>query len=154
MSDVDLVPDDQRSMAEALGDEKYAGLLGSTLRDGENVLLASLGEHSYYQPGGDTSGTKAMLILTDERLLAIRPRKRTITGKLKDQPMIKWSLKELVKCGRHRANDHSVILMSVDGGAASHVLNFTQKDRDDRALDWSMLIKLLLQAREGNVPNL
>jgi hypothetical protein len=149
MTDIDLLPATEHDAARAISEWQYEGQLSQTLHKGEQVLLASLGQHTRYEPG-KTTGIEAMVILTNQRLIALFPRKRSFRGKIKEPaPLIEFPMSELSQCSRHKSSDSAVLLVSSEGEMASHVVNFTDKGRDQRAFDWMVILNIFLKQRDG-----
>jgi hypothetical protein len=130
MSDLDLIPENERGRVEKLSSDKYEGLLGTALCGSERVLLASPGWHvSDFLDNPNAVGDEAVLVLTNERILGVRPRKKTLTGKIKERPLLELPLTNVFNAGVHQQFDYQVVVSYNNRGVfEGHGLNLTSNN--------------------------
>jgi hypothetical protein len=88
MSDLDLIPPYLHERVRGLDSAAYDGKLSALLEAGEVVEHATLGQiDTQYTPNHPGPARPALLAITDRRVLAVRPRRKTIFG-TKDPPAL------------------------------------------------------------------
>lgn len=81
MSDLDLIPPYLHERVMGLDSADYDGKLGALLEAGENVEHATLGQiDTQYTPNRPGRAAPALLAITNRRVLALRPRRKTLFG--------------------------------------------------------------------------
>lgn len=111
MSELDLIPPQEHFRVEALGRPEYAGLLSSALRSDERVGLATIGAiNTKHLVNQNASPKPALLVLTDKRVLALQPRKKSLFGGTKEPEPIEMGFGNIFDAGSMKAAHHYVML--------------------------------------------
>ena len=91
MADLDLIPPHLHEKVAGIDAPEYEGKLSAVVGSGERIELAMMGRiATTWKPREfDTArSTGALLVVTDKRLLAIKPRGKGLFGKKDPQPLI------------------------------------------------------------------
>lgn len=131
MSDLELIPERERHRTADLTNDSYDGLLRAALGLNERILLATWGALALrYNQTGNPVWKSGILVLTDERILLVQPRKKTITGKFKERPLIEVPLANVFGTGIHRfITDAVVIEYNASGRYEAHMLSIGEPPR-------------------------
>jgi hypothetical protein len=94
-------------MAEGLADPLYAGLLSAALRPDETVQMASFGAWlGDWDRNPYAKGTAGLMVITEARVIFIRPRRRTLGGKLKERGHESYDLTKVFTSGKFNTEDN------------------------------------------------
>jgi hypothetical protein len=111
MSELDLIPPQEHFRVEALTRPEYAGRLSATLRPGERVGLATVGQiNTKHLLNQNAAAKDALLVLTDKRLLAIPPRGKSLLGKVKEPEPIEMGFGNIFDAATMKAAHHYVMV--------------------------------------------
>jgi hypothetical protein len=131
MTDLELVPERERHRVADLSTDRYDGILRGALAANERVLLATSGAIALnFNQRSNPLWTTGILVLTNERILLLQARKKSITGKLKDRPLVELDLANVFGTGDHRIITGGVVVeYNANRRFEGHMVKVREPDR-------------------------
>jgi hypothetical protein len=119
MSEIELIPEQERLRVETLRSPEYQGKLTAALEPGETVVLATMGRiNTNHISDKAGRGKPALLTVTDRRVLAVLPRGKSLFGK-KDPAPISMGFGNIFEAGTLVHSRYEVIVQ-ICGPAPKH----------------------------------
>lgn len=163
MSEIERVPSQERFRVDELTSPRYEGLLSTALAPEERVGLACVGRiNTEAFLRHDARGVEALMLLTDQRLLALRPLGKSLFGKVKEPEPIQIGFANIFRVGTMRAAPHQMAVEicgeSVGGFPGPYIvwrLDFGSDSAPGYGDVWRVDIMDLAEAHGGtlNLPN-